>query len=109
MQLMARVARTRSNFFLFSFFIQNPVFPRSAPAPVCPQACAQGRYWHGVKDGYFGKSGFFQGIFFEFPGDFQREIPGRDKHLWKPGRTCFIPSLAFWGGNKLTDRLLALR
>jgi hypothetical protein len=60
MQVEARAAGTGSNFFLFSFFHQNKdFFNCSVTAIGSPQACAQGRYRHGKKDGYSGKSGFF--------------------------------------------------
>lgn len=62
MQVMARAAKTGSNFFLFSFlikyvFLHFSVYGSTTATGSSP-ACVQGRYRHDKKDGNSGKSGF---------------------------------------------------
>jgi hypothetical protein len=92
-----------------SFFLKIRIFTIPQQLPFAHKPLVQGRYQHGKKDGYFGKSGFFSGDFFEFPGDCRLEIPWQGHTPEDAWQNLFHCLSAFWGGNKLTDRLLALR
>jgi len=47
--------------------------------------------------------------FFEFQGDCRLEIRRQVQTTEDAGENLFHCLSAFWGGNKLTDRLLAFR
>jgi len=61
------------------------------------------------KSGYFRQIRFFLGDFFEFSGDFHLEIPWQGHTTEDAWQDLFHNLSAFFGGNKLTDGLLAFR
>ena len=96
-RLMPRAARIRSNFF--SVVQQQPV----------RHEAVVGEYSGRLKRRESRQIRFFLGNFFEFLGNCQLEIPWQGHTPKDAGENLFHCFSAFWGGNKLADRLLAFR
>jgi hypothetical protein len=89
-------------------FLKNQDYcPPATVTGFLPASCP-GEILYCEKEEYPGKTGFFLGNFFEFLVNCRQKIHWQGhtpEDIWQ---NLFHYRSAFWGGHKLTDRLMAL-